>query len=175
LFLGRFQPFHLGHLDVVRRLAREHGQVIVGIGSANVSHTALNPFTGGERLEMVLEACREAGIGNVVPVCIPDVGRNAVWAAHVLSLVPSFSTLHTNNPLPARLFAEAGRKVAPAPFHDRARYEGTRVRRLMLEDGSWRDLVPPAVARVVDACRGVERMRILAREDGKVEGRDASV
>lgn len=176
LFVGRFQPFHLGHLDVARRLAARHEELLVAVGSANVSHTDRNPFTGGERVEMVHAALREAGVGNALALPVPDVGRNAVWPAHVASLVPSFSVLYTNNPLMARLFEEAGHEVRPAPYHERARYEGTRIRRLMLEGGDWRALVPPAVARVVDECAGVERMRALAGgEPVVVEGRDPSV
>lgn len=176
LFVGRFQPFHLGHLDVVRRLARAHDELILAIGSANVSHTALNPFTAGERLAMIHAAFREAGVGNAVVVPIPDVGRNAIWVSHVVSLVPRFSTVYSNNPLPTRLFREAGYRVAPAPFHERALYEGTRIRELMRkEDDAWRDLVPDAVARIIDEESLLERLRDLEGEAPKVEGHDPSV
>ena len=173
LFLGRFQPFHLGHLDVVERLSRQHDEVVVAIGSANVSHSAINPFTAGERVAMIAPALREAGLHNTLLVPIPDVGRNAIWVGHVVSLVPPFSTVYSNNPLPTRLFREANYRVAPAPFHERASYEGTRIRQLMLAgDDAWRKLVPPAVARVVDECALVERMRDLRGEEPKVEGHD---
>lgn len=173
LFLGRFQPFHLGHLDVVRRLARKHDEVVVGIGSANVSHSDINPFTAGERVAMIHRALREADLTNALLVPIPDVGRNAIWVSHVVSLVPRVTTVYTNNPLPARLFREAGHRVAPAPFHERAMYEGTRIRSLMVaDDDAWRDLVPAAVASVIDEERLVERMRDLQGEAPKVEGSD---
>lgn len=175
LFLGRFQPFHLGHLEVVRRLARDHEEVVVAVGSAQVSHTESNPFTAGERLEMVHGALREAGVGNALVIPLPDVGRNSVWVAHVRSFVPSFSALYTNNPLMTRLFQEAGLKVLPAPFHERERYEGSRVRALMRDGGEWRPLVPPAVARVIDAVDGARRVKDIARAGAIVEGRDPSV
>lgn len=172
LFIGRFQPFHKGHLAVVERLARQHDEVVLAVGSANVSHTPINPFTAGERLEMITGALREAGLSNVLPVPIPDLGRNPLWVAHVTSLVPRIGTVYTNNPLPARLFAEKGYKVAPAPFVERERYEGTKLRRLMQEDGDWRGLVPPAVARVINEVDGISRLRDLAVSDGVVEGRE---
>ena len=176
LFIGRFQPFHLGHLDVVRRLARAHDELVVAIGSANVSHSALNPFTAGERLAMIHAACREAGVANAIIVPLPDVGRNAVWVSHVASLVPRVSTVYSNNPLPTRLFHEAGYRVAPARFHERALYEGTRIRELMRKgDDAWRELVPDAVARVIDDERLLERLRDLRGEAPKVEGHDPSV
>lgn len=175
LFIGRFQPMHLGHLEVMRRLAAGHDELVVAVGSANVSHTPLNPFTGGERVAMVHAALREAGVANALTLPLPDVGRNAVWVSHVASLVPRFTTLYTNNPLPRRLFQEAGYQVRPAPFHERERYEGTRIRRLMLDGGAWEGLVPPAVARMVREERLLDRLRDLAHPDGAVEGFDPSV
>jgi nicotinamide-nucleotide adenylyltransferase len=165
----------MGHLDVVRRLSQQHAEVIVAIGSAQVSHTEKNPFTAGERVEMAYAACREAGLANVLVLPVPDVGRNTVWVSHVKSYVPTFSILYTNNPLMTRLFQEAGVKVAPAPFHDRERYEGTRIRALMREGDAWRALVPQAAARVIDACDGARRIRDVKAADVIVEGHDASV
>lgn len=175
LFLGRFQPLHRGHLAVAQRLARQHDELVVAIGSAQVSHTASNPFTAGERLEMVYAAFRDEGPRNTIVIPLPDVGRNSVWVAHVRSYVPAFGVLYTNNPLMTRLFQEAGQKVAPSPFHDRERYEGTRIRRLMAEGGDWRALVPPAVARVIDACDGERRVRDIGAAGVVVEGSDPRV
>lgn len=176
LFIGRFQPFHKGHLDAVRRLAAQHDELVMGIGSANVSHTPTNPFTGGERIEMAHAALRDANIQNVIIVPIPDVGRNSIWVAHVNSLVPRYGVVHTNNPLPARLFHEAGHKTSPVPFHDRETYEGTTIRQLIArDDAKWRTLVPPAVARIISEIDGPARLRDLAHPDAKVEGHDPSV
>lgn len=176
LFIGRFQPFHLGHLDVVRRLSQHHDEVVIAIGSAQVSHTASNPLTAGERLEMVHGVVREAGIDNAIVTPLPDVGRNAVWVAHVTSFVPGFRVLYTNNPLMTRLFGEAGVTVQPAPYHERTTYEGTRIRQLMMDGGDWKALVPPAVARVVEEHDAIARMRAIhGGENVVVEGRDPNV
>jgi nicotinamide-nucleotide adenylyltransferase len=175
LFIGRFQPFHLGHLDAVRRLAAQHDELVLGVGSANVSHTPTNPFTAGERIEMIAGALKDASLANVHIVPIPDVGRNSLWVAHVASLVPAFRVAYTNNPLPARLFAEAGYEVAPVAFFERTRYEATHIRQVIAKDRDWRVLVPPAVARVIEACDGPARIRELLHPDGVVEGRDAGL
>lgn len=176
LFIGRFQPFHLGHLDAVRRLAQQHDELILGIGSANVSHTATNPFTAGERLEMVRAALRDAQVTHVLPVPIPDVGRNAVWVSHVASLVPRFRVAHTNNPLPSRLFREAGYDVAPVPFFERAKFEATRIREEIAKGADhWKTLLPPGVTKVILEVDGPRRIAELLRPDGRVEGHDASL
>lgn len=176
LFLGRFQPMHLGHLSVVERLVGAHDEVVLAIGSANVSHSKVNPFTAGERIEMIAAALRARGLHDRVHVVpVPDLGRNALWVAHVRSLVPRFTTLYTNNPLPARLFAEAGYRVAPAPFHERGTYEGTRIRSLMLDGGDWQALVPKPVAEVIERENLLGRLRDLSVSDGIVEGFDPTV
>ena len=176
LFIGRFQPMHLGHLHVLRKLASQHQELLVGVGSANVSHTAHNPFTGGERVEMVHDSLREAGVTNALVLPLPDIGRNTIWVSHVTSLVPRFGVLYSNNPLAKRLFEEAGHQVAPAPYHERDRFVGTQIRERMLASKEWQSLVPPAAARVIASCRGVERLRdITSGESHVVEGREAGL
>ena len=44
LFIGRFQPFHNGHLNVIKTLLENHKEVVVVIGSAQEENTAENPF-----------------------------------------------------------------------------------------------------------------------------------
>ncbi|HDJ89497.1 MAG TPA: nicotinamide-nucleotide adenylyltransferase, partial [Thermoprotei archaeon] len=53
LFIGRFQPFHLGHFYALKWILSKVDEVIIGIGSAQVSYTIKNPFTLGERIEMI--------------------------------------------------------------------------------------------------------------------------
>ena len=54
LFIGRFQPFHFGHIDALHQ-ARKYGitEFFIGIGSSNKEHTAENPFTYDERKTMI--------------------------------------------------------------------------------------------------------------------------
>ena len=70
LIIGRFQPFHNGHLMVLKAMASKYSPV-VAIGSAQLSHTADNPFTAGERYEMILSAVEDEGLQvRILPV--PD-------------------------------------------------------------------------------------------------------
>ncbi|MEM3596417.1 MAG: adenylyltransferase/cytidyltransferase family protein, partial [Candidatus Bathyarchaeia archaeon] len=56
LYVGRFQPFHLGHLEVVRSILNRADELIIAIGSSQYSHTRRNPFTAGERVTMIRES-----------------------------------------------------------------------------------------------------------------------
>jgi nicotinamide-nucleotide adenylyltransferase len=162
LLIGRFQPFHRGHLEVVRKIARECSSVTIGIGSAQYSHTPENPFTAGERHLMISSALEEDGIGNYYLVPVVDINRYAVWVAHVVSMVPPFEVVYTNNPLTRRLFAEAGFEVRDSPMFNRAAYSGTEIRRRIVAGEDWQELVPPSVAAAIEDLGGVGRMQDLS-------------
>jgi nicotinamide-nucleotide adenylyltransferase len=163
--VGRYQPFHNGHILVIRKMLESFPSVIVGIGSAQYSHTPENPFTAGERVEMAVESLRAEGIDDFYAVPMEDINEHGRWVAHVESLVPRFRAVASNNPLTMRLFQEAGYEVLTTPLYDRRRYSGTVIRRRMLSGKPWRQLVPPAVSAVIDEISGVERMRQLAGRD----------
>ncbi|MCA1813277.1 MAG: nicotinamide-nucleotide adenylyltransferase [Halobacteriales archaeon] len=164
LYIGRFQPFHLGHLQVCQTIAQDF-ELLVGIGSAQESHTLDNPFTAGERHLMIERSLDAAGLEDYFIIPLPDVGRNALWVSHVASLVPPFQLFFSNNALPRRLFQEAGYEVRGAPFFERDRFSGTRIRGLMQGGKGWQECVPGEVVQVVEEVRGVERMHDLAQHD----------
>ena len=88
-----------------------------------------------------------------------DLNRYSVWVAHVVSLVPPFKRVYTNNPMTRRLFEEAGYEVRRSPMYNRSVYSGTEVRRRIAAGEEWRPLVPEAVAEVIDAIDGVGRIK----------------
>ena len=44
LLVGRMQPVHDGHLEVIKRILEDVNEVIIGIGSAQLSHTIKDPI-----------------------------------------------------------------------------------------------------------------------------------
>ncbi|MEM3048615.1 MAG: nicotinamide-nucleotide adenylyltransferase [Candidatus Bathyarchaeia archaeon] len=167
LYVGRFQPFHLGHLEVVRSILNRADELIIAIGSSQYSHTRRNPFTAGERVTMIRESLRDANMPmhrvQITPV--PDINVHKIWVAHVSSYVGRFDVVYSNDPLTSYLFREAGVKVEPIPFYRREVYSATEIRRRILEGGNWRELLPEAVCRVIDSVDGVERIRMLYQTD----------
>jgi nicotinamide-nucleotide adenylyltransferase len=173
LLIGRFQPFHKGHLEVVRSIAKKCDSLIIGIGSAQYSHTVENPFTAGERHLMISRALKDEGLEEYFLVPIVDINRYAVWVSHVLSLVPPFEVVFTNNNLTRRLFSEASYQVRDSPMFNRELYSGTEIRRRMASGQDWKDLVPPAVAKVIGDIDGVGRVRDLGPEPRRKEKDDS--
>ncbi len=159
LVIGRFQPLHLGHMDVIRKCAEESEHLTIGIGSAQYSHTVDNPFTAGERYLMIEETLKAEGITNYSIVPVEDLNRYSVWVAHVVSMCPPFTVVYSNNPFTKRLFTEAGYSVRASPLYNREIYSGTEVRRRMVADEDWHSLVPEPAADVLDKIDGVGRLK----------------
>ncbi len=166
LVVGRFQPFHNGHVEMVKTILKETKSIIIGIGSAQYSHTLKDPFTAGERHLMISATLEENKIYDFYLVPIEDVNSNPLWVAHVESLTPKFEKVFTNNPLVRRLFFEKGYNVESVNLMNRGRWSGTRIREKMLNGEKWSDDVPPQVSRIIEEIDGVQRIRDLAKSDG---------
>jgi nicotinamide-nucleotide adenylyltransferase len=167
LFVGRFQPFHLGHAGAIKDILKEVDELVIVIGSAQYSHTVNNPFTAGERLIMVRRALEEAGIdySRVWVVPVADVHLHMMWVADVEGYTPSFDVVYSNEPLTRRLFVEAKYNVKPIRFHERKLYSSTEIRMKMLKGESWETLVPESVAAFIKEIDGVNRLRDLTKSD----------
>ncbi len=165
-FVGRFQPYHLGHHEIIRTVIGEVDELIIGIGSAQESHTLENPFTAGERVLMIVRALEELDVRKRVYVIpLEDIYRNSLWVSHVCSMVPPFQIVYTNNPLVSRLFREAGFIVKQTKMFNRHEYQGTEIRKKMVEGGNWEEFVPESVAEVIREIDGIARIREIAGRD----------
>ncbi|MEA3254563.1 MAG: nicotinamide-nucleotide adenylyltransferase [Candidatus Altiarchaeota archaeon] len=159
LIIGRFQPFHLGHLMLIKEAARDCGFIMLGIGSSQESHTQENPFTAGERREMIIRSLEIPPKFAVYD--IPDIGDNRRWVSHVEKLVSGFDVVYTNGELERRLFREAGYRIHATGFFNRERYSGVEIRRRILSGEEWKDLVPTGTLEVMKEIRGLERIKSL--------------
>jgi len=175
LLIGRFQPFHGGHLEVVRKIRadRPTASLVIGVGSAEESYTWKNPLTAGERIEMIDRALSEAKVSATLLVPIPDISRHALWVNYLEALLPTFDRVYTNNPLTRVLFERSGYLVESPPLFDRARYEGERIREQLAEGGNWKEAVPPAVATYLDEIGAPARLHVL-KQAGIRAGRSLS-
>ncbi|WP_247729409.1 nicotinamide-nucleotide adenylyltransferase [Halovivax limisalsi] len=168
IYIGRFQPFHDGHYSVVERIAADVDELVLGIGSADASHTARNPFTAGERIMMLTKSLADFDLVTYA-VPIEDLERNSVWVSHVESMSPDFDVAYSNNPLVIQLFREAGVEVRQSPMYNRGVLEGSEVRERMTEDGDWESLVPDAVVEIVEEIDGIERIQMVSDTDANGE------
>ena len=163
-YIGRFQPYHLGHQRVIEEIAADVDELVVGIGSADQSHTLDNPFTAGERMVMITKSLADLDLVTYV-VPIEDINRNSVWVSHVQAMSPSFDVAYSNNPLVIRLFAESDIEVRQSPMFDRDQLEGTSIRERMREDENWEALLPEPVVETVREINGITRIQHIVDTD----------
>ena len=168
LLIGRMQPVHKGHISVIKETLKEVDELIIGIGSAEKSHTDSNPFTGGERILMLTKALREYKIDPSRYYIIPleDIACNSLWVGHVKMLTPPFTKVYSGNSLVQQLFEEENIPVIQPPLFNRKEYSGTEVRKRILNNNeNWKKLVPESVSKVIEEIKGVERIHKLNKKE----------
>lgn len=84
VFIGRFQPFHLGHQRVVELALKQAKHVLILVGSSYQARTIKNPFTLAERQEMILQNLEPQQMADVTIRGLRDHPYNdAKWMAEV--------------------------------------------------------------------------------------------
>ena len=144
VIVGRFQPFHNGHLEAVRYALRKVDYLYVVIGSSQKNHERDNPFTAGERIAMIKAALDASDVDprRWMAVPIADTESHVLWPANLRSTVPAFDIVFTNDGLTTRLLKEEGMRVEPVKYLKRSSYSATNVRNRILEMKDWEKLVP---------------------------------
>jgi nicotinamide-nucleotide adenylyltransferase len=167
VFVGRFQPFHKGHLEVIKQIIKDVDELVVIVGSSQYSHRLDNPFTAGERITMIRKALEEAGIKlqKIWIIPVPDVHQHGLWVCQIVGYAPKFDVVYSNEPLTSRLFKEAGFKVKPLPFIKRDIYLATEIRKRMIAGENWKELVPSSVANFIEEIGGDVRLQELNKRD----------
>ena len=149
LLIGRFQPFHLGHLHAVEYALGIADELLLGIGSSNRSGEPENPFTAVERHSMILESL-DGRMREHITICeVPDVHNHMRWLDVINETLPDFDVVFTNDKLTARLYGQRGVPVCGIPFLERGSLSGTAVRDRLSKGLWWEDLVPAGTARVL--------------------------
>ncbi|MEW6722726.1 MAG: nicotinamide-nucleotide adenylyltransferase [Candidatus Micrarchaeota archaeon] len=168
LFVGRFQPFHHGHFYAIKKLLKKYGEVIVVVGSSEDAFTTENPFTCGERIEMMRACFGKADLSRLVIVPVPDVNDNTIWVEHLLMHVPRFDEVYSNNALVKMLFSKHGILVRTIDYYDRGPKEGSHIRKLIGDgDSSWRKHVPKQAVGMLEQMDGEARLKKIVRMGGR--------
>jgi nicotinamide-nucleotide adenylyltransferase len=161
MFFGRFQPFHKGHLEVSKIILKNYDEIVYAIGMSTESHTYRNPFTAGERIEMIRLALKEEGmdLSRVITVTIPTMEIHVSATSYIMHTSPRVDCITVGNPVVARIFKEAGYTVwSPKPIK-REKYNGNLIRTLIIKnDPEWMNLVSRRVAEYLISINARERL-----------------
>jgi len=156
LFIGRFQPFHLGHLQDIKNALKEVDELVIGIGSSNEKHTQYNPFSVEERIEMIDLVLPANNISNYTIFPIPDLHNDKKWVKHVETLVPEFDIVYTGNRWTERCFKG---KFKVKRVNMLKGVSSTIIRNRILDNKKWEKLVPKEVVDYISKIKGVERVK----------------
>jgi nicotinamide-nucleotide adenylyltransferase len=164
LFIGRFQPVHSGHVHGIKKLLKKYPEIVVVIGSSEDLLTKENPFTCGERIEMIRACFSKSDLARIILVPVPDVNDNRIWVDHVLAHIPTVNEVYSNNQLVKMLFSQHGILVKSMEYHDRGLKEGSSIRKMMAEnDNGWREQIPKKAVEYLDSIEADKRIRKIVR------------
>ena len=149
LLIGRFQPFHLGHLDAVKFALSIVDELSIGIGSSNRFNEKRNPFTADERKEMIESSLDESILEKIKIYYIPDVNDHDKWTYHIDEIIPKYDVVFSNDEFTHTLFGKRGIKVIPVPLKQREILSGTDIRIRIRDGKDLSGFVPDGTKKVL--------------------------
>jgi nicotinamide-nucleotide adenylyltransferase len=142
LLIGRFQPFHLGHLEALQFALSKVDKLWIGLGSSNKPTEKNNPFSAEERKKMILSSIDDSMKNKISIYFIPDLDNHAKWIEKIDTIVPKFDIVFSNDPLTDHLYSKRTINVISIPFLNRDTLSGTNIRNLIINDQEWENFVP---------------------------------
>lgn len=154
-FLGRFQPFHLGHYNVVDEEKDNYDDFTVIVGSPERSRTERNPLNFEERKNLI-KACfpevKIIGIGDTEEnpqESDPETAANQEWAEEFEK--KGFDVVISGNDKVKEIIEKHADILVERPemFSEKI-YSGTEVRRRINSGEEWRYLTPECSHEVLE-------------------------
>jgi len=169
LMMGRFQPFHLGHLNLVKQILLECEEIIIAITSSQFNYLEKDPFTAGERIEMIHNSLKDSEIdmSRCFVLAIENQFNIATWASYLKTTLPHFDKVYSGNEYVSMLLADSGIKVVPPKFLNRSLYNATKIRAMMVSGEKWDDFVPNGVMKFLKKINATNRLKVIAESGTK--------
>jgi len=159
--IGRFQPFHLGHVEAVNFALSKVEQLYIGIGSSNKSHQLRNPFTAQERKLMITSSLNHETLKKISIFDIPDLNDHSKWVNSVDKIIPNYDIVFSNDDFTHSLYEKNDKKIIPVVLKLRENFSGTNIRRLIKTNGNWGDLVPNGTKNILLEIDAKNRLKNL--------------
>lgn len=165
---GRFQPFHVDHLALVRHALGLAARVLIGItnpdGAARAAHPTsahrhladANPYSYAQREQLIDAALRADGIdaARVRIVAFP-LDEPQRWPALLPPGTPQLVRIYSDwEREKARRFAAAGYPPRVLQGDPATRVTATEIRRRLAAGEPWQHWVPPGARELLAEWRG---------------------
>jgi nicotinamide-nucleotide adenylyltransferase len=161
LLIGRFQPFHLGHLEALKFALSKVDKLWVGLGSSNKPVEKNNPFTAEQRKEMILSSVDDSMKEKISIYFIPDLDNHVKWIEKIDTIVPKFDVIFSNDNLTKHLYSKRDVQIISIPFLNRESLSGTNIRDLIIRDQKWDDLVPEGTRNFLQNANAKDHLKNL--------------
>jgi len=148
--VGRFQPFHKGHLHLIKKSFQYIKTMIIGVGSVGVINKD-NFLSYEQRKKMLETVIRKEGWSDKVSkiVSVKDFNNDKLWLEHCLEVAGKIDVVIGNNEWTNGIFERAGYPVLRLGFYKRYLYEGVRIRRLIKIGKRWENRVPDYIVTLL--------------------------
>jgi len=93
VLIGRFQPLHTAHLEIIKRATALTDQLVIICGSARQPRTYKNPFTFDERAGMIKSTTRGLNMQVFVEPNTDTIYNDQAWAVRVQGIVSKYNKL----------------------------------------------------------------------------------
>lgn len=135
VFLGRFQPFHIGHMSIVDKIFQnDFERLLLVIGSADKFGTDENPWNVQER-EEIIRASIPLEIQEKIDIAsLADVPDDDEWCENLKVILPSGITLFTGNEWVRGICERQGIRTDWIDSYD-IDISGTKIREMIQEGG----------------------------------------
>ena len=97
VLIGRFQPLHSAHLEIIKRATALTDQLVVVVGSSKQPRTYKNPFTFDERARMIKAATAGLSMRVYVEPNIDTIYNDQAWAVRVQGIHSKYRILGTRD------------------------------------------------------------------------------
>ena len=148
LFVGRFQPFHLGHARIAKNLLRRYPSLVIGIGSRRQKRTGQNPFSAQERRMLIVKtlAKAEGAKKRVRFAYLEDYRKDEDWAKEVRRrFSPRQFVAYSGNGRVLRLLKDEGFDIHEIKLLERGRWQGKMIRKRMAHAREWKKDLPAEI------------------------------
>ena len=91
----------------------------------------------------------------------------AIWSSYLKSMLPKFDMVYSGNDYVKMLLKDSGIEVTKPVFMNRALYNATKIRSMIISGDDWEKLVPHAVSSFIKKINGKNRLSIINQSDTK--------
>lgn len=148
--VGRFQPFHNGHLAAVKQILAENKNVLIIIGSAEKTKSSENPYSFYERKNFIKTVLKAENVSEdaYLIVGLDDIGDDSRWVDYLIESVPKFKKMYTGSQS-TRILFELNGKLPVADIVMLNGVSGTLVREKLKKFDSIEEFVHPALQKMI--------------------------